>query len=92
MSAIPWQDRGGWEGVCVSENKNNWRLSNWIDAKFQKLPHSMYGNRIVCFGLALDISPMNIDELCIAPDKVLFSSEKWYFSYFSSKTYSVGTH
>ena len=29
----------------------------------------------------------------IATDKALFSSEKcWYFSYFSMKTYEVGTH
>ena len=29
----------------------------------------------------------------IATDKVLFSSEKcWYLSYFSTKTYVVGTH
>ena len=29
----------------------------------------------------------------IALDKVLFSTQKyWYFSYFSTKTYVVGTH
>ena len=35
----------------------------------------------------------NISKTIIAPDKVLFSAKKkWYFSYISMKSYSVGTH
>ena len=38
-------------------------------------------------------SKESLTGLYIAPDKVLFSIEKyWYFSYFSMKTYVLVTH
>ena len=36
--------------------------------------------------------PRNCINFTIALDKALFSIQYWYFSYFSTKTYVVGTH
>ena len=48
----------------------------------------MYVHNLSFFELTVKIIVMNL-----TPDRELFSAKKyWYFSYFCTKTYVVGTH
>ena len=62
-----------------------------VDAAVLEQPTEPIAN--VCYFVVVFFLLKEVGSTSIATDKALFSSEKcWYLSYFSMKTYVVGTH
>ena len=80
---------------------SNKYLETWEKYKYFLVEYVIwcYGSHMYMYVTAIQTYNIHLGkhQACvqkgIATDKALFSSEKcWYFSYFSTKAYVVGTH